>query len=68
MMSNITGWHALILLPMIVLAVLWVCAFVSIARSRVNGTEQAVWVLIVLIAPFLGALAWFAIGPRKLRT
>ncbi|HEV7848876.1 MAG TPA: PLDc N-terminal domain-containing protein [Mycetocola sp.] len=31
-----------------------------------DTTAKATWVLIVVVAPFLGALAWFFVGaPRR---
>lgn len=66
MMSNLTGWHALILVGVLLLTVLpFILAIVSIARTRLSsGAETAVWVLIVVVAPLLGAILWFAIGRR----
>lgn len=65
MLSNLAGWHVLILAVVLAAVVLWVIALVSIARSdRSTGTERAVWILIVIVAPVVGAILWFAIGPR----
>lgn len=65
--ANLSGWHLLIL------AVVWIIPFlvavVSIARNRVaSGTAKAVWVLIVLLFPWLGLILWFAIGRRSVST
>ncbi|MCU1436969.1 MAG: hypothetical protein JWP66_56 [Naasia sp.] len=55
----------LMLVPMLAAVALWVAASVSISRAGLGGTELAVWVLIVLVAPFLGAILWFLVGrPR----
>ena len=41
-------------------------AFVSIYRTRVHSRKaKAVWVVIVLLLPLLGALAWFALGRER---
>jgi hypothetical protein len=65
MFSELTGLHALIVLVMIAIAVLWISAIVSITRAeQASGTERAVWILIVVLAPLLGALLWFAVGRR----
>lgn len=39
------------------------CAFVSMVRDRkATGSTFLVWLLIVLLLPVLGALAWFCYG------
>lgn len=47
---------------------LWLAALVGVAKSKIDVTPKAVWVLIVVIAPVLGAIAWFAIGSRSQRS
>lgn len=46
------------------LLVLTIGALVSILRSRLGGGMKFLWVVLVLAAPLLGSLAWFAIGRR----
>ncbi len=66
MLDAFDAWHALILLLALVPAAV---ALVSILRTRpASGTETVLWILIVLVAPLLGALLWFAIGRRSART
>lgn len=50
---------------MAAIVVLWVVAFVQVARARMDQTAKAIWVLIIIIAPVIGAAAWFAIGSRS---
>ncbi len=65
MLDAFDAWHALILLLALVPAAV---ALVSILRTRpASGTETVLWILIVLVAPLLGALLWFAIGRRSAR-
>ena len=49
--------------------VLYIVAVFDIIRSQFqNNTHQLLWLVIVLIAPFLGAFAYFFLGGRyKLR-
>lgn len=45
---------------------LFFAALISIARApEIDGTQRALWILIVIVAPFLGAIVWFAIGRRR---
>ena len=65
--GNLNGWHV------IILSAIWLIPFiitvVSIARNRVaSGTAKAVWVLIVLLFPWLGLILWFAIGRKSVPT
>lgn len=47
-------------------AILFVAALVSIARNRMNTTgATVVWALIVLAVPVLGSVLWFLIGRRE---
>jgi len=63
MLSGLAGWHLLILSVAFLIPL--VLAAVSIARNRTaSGLEKAVWVLIVLLFPLLGAILWFIIGRR----
>lgn len=65
MIGNLAGWHLLIVL---ILLIPFILAVVSIARSRTaSGVEKAVWVLIVLLFPLIGAILWFVIGRRASR-
>jgi type VI protein secretion system component VasK len=49
----------------IVALVLDVFALVDVAlieRSRVRAFPKLVWILIILVVPFVGALLWFLVG------
>lgn len=50
-------------------AVVFIGALISIARTRNHTTgSQIVWALIVLALPVIGALMWFLIGRRVKNT
>lgn len=52
-------------ISMIVIAVLWIFALMQVAKAEIDPTAKAVWVLIILVAPVIGAIAWFAIGSKS---
>lgn len=60
------GYDVLWTVVMLVLAVAVIATLVSIARtaSRMSPLMTFGWVLVVILAPFLGVLAWFAAGRR----
>ena len=56
-------WGAVMLVPL----VLAIAALVSLARSRASltATQTLGWVLLILLIPLLGAIAWLVAGrPR----
>ncbi|MBG6237670.1 hypothetical protein IWX78_000613 [Mycetocola sp. CAN_C7] len=69
MTTGLGGWHILfVLLWLAIFAgalTLWIIALTQISRSLLDATAKAIWVLIVVVAPFLGALAWFFIGVQQ---
>lgn len=68
MLYGLTGWHALIVLAVgVVPFVLWVVALVQIGRSRGPAGAMVAWIVLVTLAPWVGAIVWFAIGRRSLR-
>jgi hypothetical protein len=61
----VPGWGILGLF-LVLNAVLFIAALVSIARNETHATGgTVVWALIVLALPFLGSVLWFLIGRRQ---
>ncbi|MBN9176680.1 MAG: PLDc_N domain-containing protein [Microbacterium sp.] len=56
--------HVLILILVIGSLALWVGALVSIGASKASGAEKAIWILVALLFPFVGSIAWFVFGRR----
>jgi len=51
------------ILGLIVLALdIW--AILSIAQSRADNGRKVLWILLVLILPFIGFIIWYLAGPR----
>ncbi len=38
-------------------------AIVKIVRSSAETIMKVVWVLLVLVLPFIGLIAWYLVGP-----
>jgi hypothetical protein len=64
-MDLFSSWHIVFLLVAAGAVALWALALLQISRSMLDTTAKAIWVLIVVVAPFLGALAWFFIGVQQ---
>lgn len=50
-----------------ILLVLNIWAIVSIVSSEASVGGKVVWVLVILILPLLGFIAWLIFGPRTAR-
>ncbi|GAA3801328.1 MULTISPECIES: PLD nuclease N-terminal domain-containing protein [Amycolatopsis] len=59
---------ALIIALVVACVVLIVGALVSILRSPQSGGMKFVWVVFVLVAPYLGSALWFLIGRKAALT
>jgi hypothetical protein len=58
-MNGYTGIFGLIVLALDI----W--AIVSVVNSGASTGAKVVWVLLILILPILGFLAWYFMGPRS---
>ena len=68
MFSGLAGWHALIVFGMFVVPfILWLIAVIQIAAARAAAGPTVGWLILVTLAPFLGAILWFTIGRGSLR-
>ena len=46
--------------------ILWIIALVDILRSEFSGhNDKLIWVIVVILAPFLGAILYYIIGRRN---
>lgn len=43
----------------------WVSALLQIARSALSDTAKGAWVLVIVLAPFLGLLVWTFLRPDR---
>jgi hypothetical protein len=51
---------------LIFVADIW--AILNIAQSRSENLGKAVWIVIILVLPFVGLVLWFLFGPRGNKT
>jgi succinate dehydrogenase/fumarate reductase cytochrome b subunit len=56
-----TGYNGLLGL-LILIGDIW--AIISIAQSSASNGKKALWIVLVLLLPFLGLILWFFLGPR----
>lgn len=44
--------------------VLWIWAILKIIGSSTSGMSKLLWILLVLVLPFVGFIIWFFAGPK----
>ncbi|MCU1560483.1 PLDc N-terminal domain-containing protein [Mycetocola sp.] len=65
-MDMFTAWPFVVLLVAAGGVALWAIAPLQISNPMLDTMTKATWVLLVVVAPILGALAWFFVGaPRR---
>ncbi|WP_296316961.1 PLD nuclease N-terminal domain-containing protein [Winogradskyella sp. UBA3174] len=66
-MDLITPELGLLLWALFVLLILVspVLALISILKNKFNNNEKLIWVLVVILLPFVGSLLYFIIGRSK---
>lgn len=59
-------WQIIVLLVVVLLGILpTILALIDILKSEFKGNNKIVWVLVVLLANFLGAILYLLIGREQ---
>lgn len=53
------------LLICIVMFIVWLRALFEILKCDFTGNNKIIWLLTVVLIPFIGAIAYFAIGRKQ---
>ena len=53
------------LLPVIALLTLWIWALIDCAMRRFDGNDKLIWILVILLANWVGALIYIFVGRSK---
>jgi hypothetical protein len=59
------GLTELIIILFIVFVPIWLIAFLDILRNDFKGNEKLVWLLAVILVPFLGPIFYFYFGWKQ---
>jgi membrane protein implicated in regulation of membrane protease activity len=67
--QGILGWAliAVTAIAGVAFVVLVVAAVISVIGSQLGAGMKLAWIVFVVVAPFLGSLAWFVVGRRDAR-
>jgi len=49
----------------ILILVLDIYAIIKITQSSAEPLKKAIWIVIILLLPFLGLLLWWLLGPKS---
>jgi hypothetical protein len=53
------------LLIILIFCVPWLIAFIDILRNDFQGHAKMIWLIAVILVPFLGAMAYFIMGRKQ---
>lgn len=65
MESAALGFMILFFVIMLAMLAVWIYAIVDIARAEFEGDNKMIWLLIVILVGFIGALIYFMVGRSK---
>jgi xanthine/uracil/vitamin C permease (AzgA family) len=54
-------WQALILISI----GLWIYCLIDILKNKFKKNDKTIWILVVLLLPFLGSILYLCIGNNK---
>ena len=59
------GMTEIILVLFVLFVPIWLIAFVDILRSNFKENNKLIWLLAVILVPFLGPICYFFIGRKQ---
>ena len=62
---NIGIWQIMLLLILVCALVFPILALISIFKNKFEGNDKLIWVVVVLLLPFIGSILYFIIGRPK---
>lgn len=65
LLGIIGTWQIILILLILAGLILPLIALIDILRNEYTGSNKLIWVLIVLLFPFIGAILYFIIGTRQ---
>ncbi len=65
--GGLGGWEVLLVVIFFLLGTgLWLYALIDVLRSRFrNDSDKIIWVLVVILLQFLGAIIYLAVGKNQ---
>ncbi|MEM9672796.1 MAG: PLD nuclease N-terminal domain-containing protein [Bacteroidota bacterium] len=65
--GGLGGWEVLLVVIFFLLGTgLWLYALIDVLRSRFrNDSDKIIWVLVVILLQFLGAVIYLAVGKNQ---
>ncbi|GAA4962134.1 hypothetical protein GCM10023315_07820 [Algibacter aquimarinus] len=61
-------WQMIIIFVVLILLFFPIIALISILKNEFKNNDKIMWVLIVLLVPFLGTILYFILGrPKRIK-
>ena len=58
------GFGILIVILALATLALWIWAFIDILGRNMDGTKKLLWIVVILVAPLIGAILYLLIGRK----
>ena len=65
LLGIIGPWQLMIVFVVLISLLLPLIALIDILRNEYTGSNKLIWVLVVLLFPFLGPILYFIIGTQQ---
>jgi hypothetical protein len=59
------GLTEIFLILVLLVVPLWIIALVDILKNDFKGNDKLIWLLVVILLPFIGSLCYFFIGRKR---
>ena len=59
------GLFELIILAFVFLLAPWLIAFIDILKNEFTDNNKLIWILVILLVPFVGPITYFIIGRKQ---
>jgi hypothetical protein len=64
-LGTIGPWQTTVIFLVLISLLLPLIALIDILRNEFTGSNKLIWVLVVLLFPFLGPILYFIIGTNQ---
>lgn len=65
MNDNFIPWFLMIIVPALLWLVLVISALWNISRNNMSSSVKILWYIIIIFAPFIGSIIYWAWGKNK---
>lgn len=57
------GWELLIMMVVLgIPGIIWLIALIDCLKSEFKGNQKLIWILVIILVPFLGSILYLIMG------